>query len=135
MTLYQTPNASLTYHSDTATLHLSYDALSLAAGFEQVYQQALQTMQQQQVAKLLLDLKRNGPPIDDTEDCLLDPLMQRLPSATARPIFIAAVVSEGQYKYQVGNSLAARVLPPQQQQIEFNYFTCRREATAWLRAN
>lgn len=135
MTLYQSPNASLTYHSDTATLHLSYDALSLATGFEQVYQHALQTMQRQQVDKLLLDLKRNAPPIEDAEDWLLDPLMHRLPSSADRPMFIAAVVSEGQYKYQVGNSLAARVLPPQQQQIEFNYFTCRREASAWLRAN
>ncbi|OUJ76246.1 hypothetical protein [Hymenobacter crusticola] len=133
MTLYQTPNASLIYHSDTATLRLRYNALSLEAGFEQAYQQALQTMQQEQVAKLLLDLKRNAPPTDDAEQWLLGPLVQQLSTSLRYPIFIAAVVSEGQYQYQVGNLLAVRALPPKQ--IEFNYFTCRREATAWLSTN
>lgn len=135
MTLYQTPHASLTYHSATATLHLSYDAHSLATGFEQVYQHALQTMQQQQVGKLLLDLKHNAPPIDDAEDWLLPSWMPQVTSSTGCPIFIAAVVSEGQYKYQIGNSLAVKRHPVHQTQVEFNYFTCRREATAWLSAN
>jgi len=133
MTLYQTPNASLVYHSDTATLRLSYNALSLTTDFAQAYQHALQTMQQQHVAKLLLDLKRNAPPTDDAEHWLLDPLAQQLAAPLKQPIFIAAVVSEGQYQYQIGNLLAVKALPPKQ--IEFNYFTCRREAAAWLSAN
>lgn len=135
MTLYQTPNASLTYHSATATLHLSYDALSLATGFEQVYQRAFLTMQQQQVGKLLLDLKRNAPPIDDADEWLLPAWVQQAISTTGCPVFIAAVVSEGQYQYQIGNSLATKRHPAHQPQVEFNYFTCRREATAWLSAN
>ncbi|WP_324673981.1 hypothetical protein [Hymenobacter sp. GOD-10R] len=133
MTLYQTPNASLTYHSDTATLRLSYNALSLTTDFAQAYQRALQTMQQEHVAKLLLDLKRNAPPSDDAEQWLLDPLTQQLRTPLHYPIFIAAVVSEGQYQYQIGNLLAMKALPPKQ--VEFNYFTCRREATAWLSTN
>ncbi|GGF02906.1 hypothetical protein [Hymenobacter cavernae] len=133
MTLYQTPDASLTYHPDTATLRLSYNALSLAVGFEQAYQHALETMQEQQVPKLLLDLKRNAPPTDDADYWLLAPLIRQLAKPLPQPIFIAAVVSEGQYQYQIGNSLAARSLPPPE--VEFNYFTSRREAAAWLSTN
>ncbi|HEX8348405.1 MAG TPA: hypothetical protein VF598_00455 [Hymenobacter sp.] len=133
MTLYQTPDVSLTYNPDTATLRLSYKALSLAAGFEPAYQRALEAMQEQQVDKLLLDLKRNAPPTDDEEHWLLDPLVRQLATPMDRPIFIAAVVSEGQYQYQISNYTAATCLPPQQ--VEFNYFTSRREAAAWLSTN
>ena len=83
------------------------------------------------VGKLLLDLKRNAPPADETEQ-ILQPLAEVLLTHPRRPLFIAAVVSEGQYQYQIGNMLAASstTLPPAQ--VEFNYFTSRREATDWL---
>ena len=98
MTLYHTPEASLTYHPASDTLHL----------------------------------KRNAPPTDDTEQLLL-PLASALPAELPRPLFIATVVSEGQYQYQIGNSLASSTLPPAQ--VEFNYFTSRRDATQWLNEN
>lgn len=133
MILYQTPEASLTYYPDTATLHLSYKALSLAAGFERAYQLALEQLHQQKAGKLLLDLKRNAPPTDDDEQWLLEPLIRTLTTAAGHPIFIAAVVSEGQYQHQIGNYITGAILPPEQ--VAFNYFTSRREATAWLSAN
>ena len=86
------------------------------------------------VTKLLLDLKRNAPPTDETEH-ILEPLTEILLSHPDRSLFIAAVVSEKQYQYQIGNILASSsaTLPPAK--VEFNYFTSRREATDWLSSN
>lgn len=132
MTLYHTPEASLTYHPASGTLHLCYNATRLSVSFGQAYQRALEEMLEHNVGKLLLDLKRNAPPTDDTEQ-LFHPLTAALPDQLPRPLFIAAVVSEGQYQYQIGNSLASSTLPPAQ--VEFNYFTSRRDATLWLQEN
>ncbi|UYZ62241.1 hypothetical protein [Hymenobacter weizhouensis] len=132
MTLYHSAEASLTYHPASGTLHLSYNATRLSVSFGQAYQRALEEMLEHNVGKLLLDLKRNAPPTDDT-DHLLRPLAAALPEQLERPLFIAAVVSEGQYQYQIGNSLATCTLPPPQ--VEFNYFTSRRDATQWLNEN
>lgn len=132
MTLYHTPEASLTYNPVSETLHLSYNATRLSVSFGQAYRRALEEMLAQNVGKLLLDLKRNAPPADDAELLLL-PLASVLPELLPRPLFIAAVVSEGQYQYQIGNSLACSTLPPAQ--VEFNYFTSRRDATDWLSEN
>ncbi|SHK16563.1 hypothetical protein [Hymenobacter psychrotolerans] len=131
MTLFHTPDASLTYHPTTDMLQLSYSATRLTVSFGMAYQQALEQMLEHNVGKLLLDLKRNAPPTDDELE-LLPPLASVLPEHETRPLFIAAVVSEGQYQYQVGNSLAASAstLPPAY--VEFNYFTSRREAADWL---
>ncbi|WP_187317081.1 hypothetical protein [Hymenobacter sp. BT190] len=84
------------------------------------------------VGKLLLDLKRPAPPTDADTDLLL-PLTKALAGRASRPLFIAAVVSEGQYRHQVGSFLASSVPPPDQ--VEFNYFTSRRDATQWLSEN
>ncbi|QIX61545.1 hypothetical protein FY528_07055 [Hymenobacter lutimineralis] len=132
MTLYQTPEASLTYHPATETLHLSYNATRLSVSFGQAYQRALEEMLQKNIGKLLLDLKRNAPPTDE-EEHILAPLINDIPATFNRPIFIAAVLSEGQYQYQIGNYSAGTTLPPEH--VEFNYFTSRREATAWLGDN
>ncbi|UPL49081.1 hypothetical protein [Hymenobacter sublimis] len=132
MTLYNSPDASLTYNSLLDTLHLSYNAAHLSGSFGEAYHRALEEMLAQNVDKLLVDLKRNAPPTDEA-DALLQPLTSILPGHLQRPLFIAAVVSEGQYQYQVGNSLASASLPPSQ--VEFNYFTSRRDATQWLSEN
>ncbi|SHI45819.1 hypothetical protein SAMN02745146_0936 [Hymenobacter daecheongensis DSM 21074] len=135
MTLYQSPDASLTYHPDSDTLHLSYNATRLDVSFGQAYQVALQEMLHQNVGKLLLDLKRNAPPVDDTDEWVLEPLARHLPAELTHPIFIAAVLSEGQYQYQIGSYLPSIGSTLASEQIEFNYFTSRREASAWLQAN
>lgn len=134
MTLFQTPEASLSYYSASDTLHLSYSASRLSVSFKDAYQQALEKMLQHNVDKLLLDLKRNAPPTDETEH-IMQPLTAALHAHPHRALFIAAVVSEKQYEYQVSNLLAASAatLPPPR--VEFNYFTSRREATDWLRSN
>ncbi|MCA8833011.1 hypothetical protein [Hymenobacter pini] len=132
MTLYNSPDASLTYNPVSETLHLSYNATRLSVSFGQAYQRALEEMLAQNVGKLLLDLKRNAPPTDEADE-LLGPLTEALADQPHRPLFIAAVVSEGQYQYQIGNSLATTTLPPAR--VEFNYFTSRRDATQWLSEN
>ncbi|MBT9392220.1 hypothetical protein KLP40_03510 [Hymenobacter sp. NST-14] len=132
MTLYHSPDASLTYNPVSKTLHLSYNATRLSLSFGQAYQRALEEMLHHNVGKLLLDLKRNAPPTDEAEE-LLAPLTLALAEQPDRPLFIAAVVSEGQYQYQIGSSIASSTLPPAQ--VEFNYFTSRRDATQWLSEN
>ncbi|WP_400192763.1 hypothetical protein [Hymenobacter sp. B81] len=131
MTLFYTPQASLSYNSAADTLHLSFNATRLDLAFDQAYQLALEEMLRQNVGKLLLDLKRNAPPLDDQEWLLLEPLGRCLTPPLARPVFIAAVLTEGQYQYQISNCPASgTTLAPGQ--VEFNYFTSRREAAAWL---
>jgi hypothetical protein len=131
MTLYYSPGASLTYDAAEETLHLSFSATHLDLSFGQAYRYALQEMLNQNVGKLLLDLKRNAPSADDHERWLVAPLQAHLPARVARPVFIAAVLSEGQYQYQINNCpVSGTTLVPEQ--VEFNYFTSRREAAAWL---
>ncbi|SEU02262.1 hypothetical protein SAMN04487998_3528 [Hymenobacter actinosclerus] len=132
MVLYHSPDASLTFDSVSETMLLSYTATGLSVSFGQAYQLALEEMLAQNIGKLLLDLKRNAPPTDDLED-LLAPLSEAVARQPTQPLFIAALVSEGQYQYQIGNSLASSTLPPAQ--VEFNYFTSRRDATQWLSEN
>jgi hypothetical protein len=132
MTLFQTPESTLTYNPTSEILCLSYNATRLSLSFGAAYQQALEQMQKRNVGKLLLDLKRNAPPTDDETEQLLGPLAALLSSSLFRPVFIAAVVSEGQYQYQIGNSLAASATTMPPAHVEFNYFTSRREATDWL---
>ncbi|MBX0291876.1 hypothetical protein K3G63_15595 [Hymenobacter sp. HSC-4F20] len=131
MTLYNSSDASITYHPASDTLHLHFTATRSGVSFRQAYQQALKVMLAQNVGKLLLDLKRNISLTEETE--LLHPLATLLPQQLSRPLFIAAVVSEGQYRYQIGSSLASYLPTPAQ--VEFNYFTSRRDATAWLNEN
>ncbi|WP_143069904.1 hypothetical protein [Hymenobacter actinosclerus] len=130
--MYHSPDASLTFDSVSETMLLSYTATGLSVSFGQAYQLALEEMLAQNIGKLLLDLKRNAPPTDDLED-LLAPLSEAVARQPTQPLFIAALVSEGQYQYQIGNSLASSTLPPAQ--VEFNYFTSRRDATQWLSEN
>ncbi|GAB3826718.1 hypothetical protein [Hymenobacter jeollabukensis] len=131
MTIFYSPAASLTYHAADEMLHLSFNATHLDLSFGQAYQCALQEMLTKNVGKLLLDLKRNAPSSDDHEQWLVEPLQAHLPARVARPVFIAAVLSEGQYQYQISNCpISGTTLMPEQ--VEFNYFTSRREATAWL---
>lgn len=132
MTLYNSPDASLTYNPVSETLHLSYNATRLSVSFGQAYQRALEEMLAQNVGKLLLDLKRDAPPTDEDAE-LLRPLTEVLAGHSTRPLFIAAVVSEGQYQYQIGSFLASAPLSPAQ--VEFNYFTSRHDATQWLGEN
>ncbi|NVO31548.1 MULTISPECIES: hypothetical protein [Hymenobacter] len=132
MVLYHSPDTSLTFDSDSATLLLSYTATGLSVSFGQAYQLALEEMLAQNIGRLLLDLKRNAPPTDDLEE-LLAPLGEAVARQPDQSLFIAALVSEGQYQYQIGNSLASSSLPPAQ--VEFNYFTCRHDATQWLSEN
>lgn len=132
MTLYKSPEASLTYYPASDTLYLSYSAEKLSGSFALAYQQALDSMQKHRVGKLLLDLKRDAPPTDAETELVLRPLASAQHFRPDQPLFIAAVVSESQYQYQIGNSLAT-ALPPAQ--VEFNYFTSRREAADWLSAN
>ena len=134
MTLYQNPDASLTYSPNTETMHLSYSASCLSVSFGQAYQLALEEMLRQNVGKLLLDLKRNAPSVDDTDQWVLEPLAH-MPADLDRPIFIAAVLSEGQYQYQIGSYLPGVGTTFGSDQVHFNYFTSRREATAWLNAS
>ena len=129
MILYHSSDASLVFDSSSETMLLSYTAAKLSVSFGEAYQLAFEEMQTQNVGKLLLDLKRNAPPTDD-QDKLLAPLGEVVARQPDQPLFIAALVSEGQYQYQIGNSLAPSILPPEQ--VEFNYFTCRRDATQWL---
>lgn len=131
MTLYNSSDASLTYHPASDTLHLNFTATRSGVSFGQAYQQALEAMLAQNVGKLLLDLKHNVSLTEEAE--LLHPLSTMLPEHLPRPLFIAAVVSEGQYRYQIGSSLAS--YPPTPAQVEFNYFTSHRDATAWLGEN
>ena len=80
------------------------------------------------------DLKRNAPSSDDHEQWIVEPLQAQLPARVPRPVFIAAVLSEGQYQYQISNCpVSGTTLLPEH--VEFNYFTSRREATAWLGDN
>jgi hypothetical protein len=131
MTLFYSPAASLTYDATEETLHLSFNATHLDLSFGQAYQCALQEMLNKNVGKLLLDLKRNAPSADDHEQWLVEPLQAHLPPRTPRPVFIAAVLSEGQYQYQISNCPAGgTTFVPEQ--VEFNYFTSRREAVSWL---
>jgi hypothetical protein len=132
MTLFQTPESSLTYNPASEILQLSYSATRLSLSFGVAYQQALEQMLERNVDKLLLDLKRNAPPADDENEQLMEPLAALVSSTLVQPVFIAAVVSEGQYQYQIGKLLAASstTMPPTH--VEFNYFTSRREATDWL---
>ncbi|UOQ66299.1 hypothetical protein [Hymenobacter volaticus] len=134
MTLFHTPDASLIYNSASDILCLSYSATRLSISFRTAYQKALEKMLKHNVTKLLLDLKRNAPPTDETEH-ILHPLTEILLPHPDRSLFIAAVVSEKQYQYQIGNILASSsaTLPPAK--VEFNYFTSRREATDWLNSN
>ena len=120
------------FRSVSETLLLSYSATRLSVAFNQAYHRALAEMRTQNVGKLLLDLKRNAPPTDEDAE-LLRPLTEALAGHATRPLFIAAVVSEGQYQYQIGSSLASAPLPPAQ--VEFNYFTSRHDATQWLSEN
>lgn len=131
MTLYTSPDASVTYHPASDTLYLNFTSTRSGVSFGQAYQQALQAMLAQNVAKLLLDLKHTDSLTEEAE--LLLPLAAVLPRELTRPLFIAAVVSEGQYHYQIGSSLAS--YPPTPAQVEFNYFTSRRDAAAWLSEN
>jgi hypothetical protein len=135
MTLYQNPDASVTYAPGTDMLHLSYSASRLTVSFGQAYQVALEEMLRQNVGKLLLDLKRNAPSVDDTDEWVLEPLARALPAELPHPIFIAAVLTEGQYQYQIGSYLPSIGATLGSDQIEFNYFTSRREASAWLSGN
>lgn len=134
MTFFHTPDATLIYNSASDILCLSYSATRLSISFRTAYQKALEKMLKHNVTKLLLDLKRNAPPTDETEH-ILEPLTEILLSHPDRSLFIAAVVSEKQYQYQIGNILASSsaTLPPAK--VEFNYFTSRREATDWLSSN
>ncbi|SDY03599.1 hypothetical protein [Hymenobacter psychrophilus] len=132
MVLYHSPDTSLTFDSDSETMHLSYTATGLSVSFGQAYQLALEEMLAQNIGKLLLDLKRNSPSTDDLEELLI-PLSEALARQPVQSLFIAALVSEGQYQYQIGNSIASSTLPPAQ--VEFNYFTSRRDATQWLSEN
>lgn len=94
---------------------------------------ALEEMLRKKVGKLLLDLKRNAPPTDD-EEHLLAPLARTFPPTLDWPVYIAAVLSEGQYQHQIGSYLMGSTsLTPAQ--VEFNYFTSRHEANAWLSDN
>ncbi|RPD49283.1 hypothetical protein DNI29_00315 [Hymenobacter sediminis] len=131
MTLPNSSDVSITYHPSSDTLHLNFTATCSGVSFGQAYQKALEAMLAQNVGKLLLDLKRNVSLTEEAE--LLHPLATILPEQLSRPLFIAAVVSEGQYRYQIGSSLAS--YPPTPAQVEFNYFTSRRDATAWLSEN
>jgi hypothetical protein len=131
MTLYTSPDASLTFNAASSTLHLNFNATYLDLSFGQAYQCALQEMLNSSIGKLLLDLKRNAPSSDDHERWLMDPLHAHMPPQPVKPLFIAAVLSEGQYQYQISNCPASSTtFTPEQ--VQFNYFTCRREATAWL---
>ena len=132
MVLYHSSDTSLTFDSVSETMLLSYTATGLSVSFGQAYQLALEEMLAQNIGKLLLDLKRNAPPTDDLEE-LLAPLSEAVARQPAQSLFIAALVSEGQYQYQIGNSLASSTLPPAQ--VEFNYFTSRHDATQWLSEN
>lgn len=135
MTLFKSSETCLTYHQVSDILHLSYSAARLSVSFSGVYQRVLDSMLENNVGKLLLDLKRNAPPADDEAELLVQPLSSAMSAHPDRPLFIAAVVSEKQYEYQVANLLAssAATLPPAQ--VEFNYFTSHHEATDWLNAN
>ena len=132
MTLYHSSEVSLTYNPVSETLLLRYDATQPSVSFGVAYQRALEEMLTRNVGKLLLDLKHSALPTEDKTEQLMQPLRSALPTQNTHALFIAAVVSEGQYQYQVGNMLAASstTLPPAQ--VEFNYFTSRREATDWL---
>ncbi|GAA4390459.1 hypothetical protein [Hymenobacter koreensis] len=131
MTLYHTPEASLSYNASADTLHLSFNATHLDLSFGVAYQHALEQMLKQNVGKLLLDLKRNAPSDENQEELLLKPLTRCLPEPLVRPVFIAAVLSEGQYQYQISNCPASgTTFVPDR--VEFNYFTSRREAASWL---
>lgn len=124
----------MTYNSASQTLHLSYNATRLSVSFGEAYQRALKQMLEHNVGKLLLDLKRNAPPTEDETEQILLPLIEALPAHHHQPLFIAAVVSEGQYQYQIGNySASSGAIAPAH--VEFNYFTSRRDATAWLSEN
>jgi hypothetical protein len=133
MTLYHSPEASLTYNPVSETLLLSYSATQLSVSFGLAYQRALEEMLARNVGKLLLDLKHNAQPTEDKTEQLMRPLLSTLPDQHTQPLFIAAVVSEGQYQYQIGSSIASSTLPPAR--VEFNYFTCHLDATEWLSEN
>jgi len=134
MTLFKTPEVSLTYHQAPGYLQLSYNATHLSAGFQWAYQRALEEMLRQNVDKLLLDLHRNASPTND-EARLLEPLARTFAHPRARPVLVAAVLSERQYHYQIGNYQVGTVDHAKPTQVEFNYFTSRRDATAWLADN
>jgi hypothetical protein len=135
MTLFSTPEATLTFNSASQTLHLSYNATRLSLSFGVAYQRALEEMLELNIDKLLLDLKRNAPPTEDETEHILQPLLTALPAHHCQPLFIAAVVSEGQYQFQISSYSAATSLTVPPAHIEFNYFTSRRDASAWLSEN
>ncbi|UOR04852.1 hypothetical protein MUN82_18150 [Hymenobacter aerilatus] len=133
MILFQAPEVLLTYHHQADMLQLTYSATTLSMSFGEAYQLALEEMLRKKVGKLLLDLKRNAPPTDD-EEHLLAPLSRTFPPTLDWPVYIAAVLSEGQYQHQIGSYLMGNTtLTPAQ--VEFNYFTSRHEANAWLSDN
>ena len=129
MTLFDTPKTALTFHQASGSLQLTCSAHHLSPHFHQLYQTALETMRYQAVDKLLLDLRRPTLPAD-SETLLLDPLLRTFAAPRARPVFVAVVLSEAQYEQQVSRYQPAH--PAQPAQVEFNYFTSRRDAAAWL---
>ncbi len=133
MTLYHSPEVSLTYNPDSEILLLSYDATQPSVSFGLAYQRALEEMLARNVGKLLLDLQHNALPTEDKTEQLMQPLRSALPARHTQLMFIAAVVSEGQYQYQIGSSIASSALPPAR--VEFNYFTSHLDATEWLSEN
>ena len=132
MTLFDTPETALTFHQASGSLQLTCGALHLSPDFTRLYQQALETMRHQSVDKLLLDLRRPILPAD-SETLLLDPLLRTFTAPRARPVFVAVVLSEAQYEQQVSHYLPTHLARPAQ--VEFNYFTSRRDAAAWLGDN
>ena len=132
MTLFETPKTALTFHQASGSLHLTCSALHLSPNFNRLYQTALETMLRQSVDKLLLDLRRPTLPTD-SETLLLEPLLRTFAAPRARPVFVAVVLSEAQYEQQVSQYHPAHLARPAQ--VEFNYFTSRRDAAAWLGDN
>lgn len=133
MTLYHSPEASLTYNPASSTLLLCYNTTRQSVSFGPAYQLALEEMLAQNVGKLLLDLKHSAAPTEDETEQIIRPLLSAVPERRTQPLFIAAVVSEGQYQYQISSYSASATLPPAP--VEFNYFTSRREAAEWLGEN
>ena len=128
MTLFEMPETALTFHQASGSLQLTCGALH-SPDFTRLYQTALETMLHQAVDKLLLDLRRPALPAD-SEKLLLDPLLRTFAAPRARPVFVAVVLSEAQYEQQVSQYHPAHLARPAQ--VEFNYFTSRRDAAAWL---
>ncbi|MBC6991761.1 MULTISPECIES: hypothetical protein [Hymenobacter] len=135
MTLYQTPEAVLTYLPGTETLWLSYSATNVSAAFQLAFEQTVAVMRSQKVGKLVLDLKDSASLPSDDEQNVLDPIVRKLPIEFDQPTFIAAVLSVQQYQSQVGSYSPASAQLVPLGPVEFNYFTSRRDAIAWLSDN